>query len=286
MSAGDRGRARAGAMGPSSDPGWDALRRAAGSEARADAPVDRDPHALSVAQHVYLWLCAVYVTSLVMANVLGVKLFSFATGWQAPGLGHELKIEHTVGMLAFPVTFLLTDLINEYYGNRAARRAAYVAFAMAFLAFLLIAIARTFPTLEGIPGTATAAAFENIFGSATLMYLASLVAFLVGSLLDIAIFAWFKRRTGGRLVWLRATGSTVISQMFDSLLVTWLFFWGFPALLGQQRAPLAFVLATAATGYVLKFVISVVLTPVIYAGRWVLARGFGLVPVRLDAPRG
>jgi len=236
------------------------------------------PHALSPAQKLYLWLSAVNVTALLLANILGVKLFSFGTGWHYSD-GTPFNIEHTVGMLPFPITFLITDLLTEYFGKKAARHTTYVAFAMAVLAFILISVGRKFPILEGIPGTANDAAFENIFGSATLMYIASLVAFLFGSLLDIVIFSAFKRMTGGKMVWLRATGSTIISQMFDSLLVTWLFFWGFPKLLGQPAADIHFVIRTAFTGYILKFIIAVALTPGIYIGRWAIAEWFGLRPV-------
>lgn len=241
----------------------------------------RDPHAFSTPQSLYLWLSGVYVTSLVMANVLGVKLFSIPTGVAALG-SENLRIEHTVGMIPFPITFLLTDLINEYYGRKATRRVTYVAFAMAFLAFVLISVARRVPILEGIPGTANQASFENIFGSATLMYMASLVAFLLGSLLDIFVFAVFKHLTAGKMVWLRATGSTIISQIFDSLIVTFLFFWLFPKMLGQPSADLSFVLKTAATGYVLKFFIAVGMTPLIYAGRAFVQRVFGLRPIAAD----
>lgn len=224
-----------------------------------------------------MWLTAINVTALLMANVLGVKLFSFETNWRF----HDgpFRIEHTVGMLPFPITFLITDLLTEYYGRKAARRTAYIAFSMAILAFLLISVGRMFPTLEGVPGTATNEAFENIFGSATLMYVASVLAFLLGSLLDIFTFSIFKRMTGGKMVWLRATGSTIISQLFDSLLVTWLFFWAFPKMLGNDASDIKFVLGMAFTGYVLKFVIAIVLTPAIYIGRWAIGYWYGLKPV-------
>ncbi|MGH7243853.1 MAG: queuosine precursor transporter [Phycisphaerales bacterium] len=236
------------------------------------------PHALNSAQTLYLWLSAVNVTALVLANILGVKLFSFGTGWHFRD-GSPFNIEHTVGMLPFPITFLITDLLTEYFGKKAARHTTYVAFAMAVFAFLLISAGRLFPILEGVPGTANQDAFENIFGSATLMYVASLVAFLIGSLIDIFTFSVFKRMTGGKMVWLRATGSTIISQMFDSLLVTWMFFWAFPIVLGNPAADIHFVMRTAFTGYILKFVIAIVLTPAIYLGRWLIARWFGIRPV-------
>ena len=251
------------------------------SDSAAPAPHLHEPHALSRAHLVYLWLAAVSVTALLMANVLGVKLFRFTAdlGWG------DFKIEHTVGMLAFPITFLLTDLLNEYYGRRATRRVAYLAFTMAALAWALIWIARKVPLMSGVPGTATHEAFENIFGASSLMYLASIAAFLVGSLLDIRIFGLFKRLTGGRFIWLRATGSTVISQFFDSLIVTFLFFEVLQRLSGNEPAGIAWTFKTAMTGYILKFVIAVVLTPLIYLGRALLRDVVGLKPLPTDVER-
>lgn len=240
-----------------------------------DASQTAAPFVMDARAQIYLWLSGVFVTSLVLANVIGVKLFRFELDLSADW---KLAIEHTAGMLPFPVTFLLTDLLNEYYGKKAARRVTWIAFAMAVLAFVMIWAARSLPTLEGIPGTADEKSFETVFGSSSVMYVASIMAFLVGSMLDIGIFGLFKRLTGQRYVWLRATGSTVISQVFDSFVVTWLFFQGLPVLLGQPSAGFDFVLRTAATGYVLKFFIAVGLTPGIYLGRWVLRRFFGLTP--------
>jgi hypothetical protein len=241
------------------------------------AAAQAQPFVLDLRTRVYLWLSGVFITCLLLANILGVKLFSF--GPIDLGFFRPFKIEHTVGMLPFPITFLLTDLINEYYGKRAARRMTYVAFAMAALAWGLIAIARKLPILAGIPGTADEQSFETIFGAASLMYIASIIAFLCGSLLDISLFGFLKRLTGNRLVWVRATGSTVISQVFDSFVVTFVFFQGLPMVLGQKPAGFDFVLATAATGYVLKFFIALALTPAIYAGRWFMRTQLGFVPL-------
>lgn len=236
-----------------------------------------EPFAPDIRTRLYLWMSAVFVTCLLLANVLGVKLFSFQL------LDGKLTVEHTVGMLPFPITFLLTDLLNEYYGKRAARRVTYVAFAMGALAFGLIYLGRIMPIREGIPGTADADSFETIFGASSLMYIASIVAFLVGSLLDISLFGFFKRLTGGRLVWFRATGSTVISQLFDSFVVTFMFFIVLQTLTGGQAADLGFVFGTALTGYILKFVIAVAMTPLIYLGRWFIRVQFGLRPLPPEA---
>lgn len=234
------------------------------------------PHALTAAQSLYLWLTALTVTALLVANVVGVKLFHVEIDLGPLG---RIPVEHTVGMVSFPVTFLLTDLLNEYFGKRAARRTTYVAFVMGAAAFAFYEFGRRLPTLEGIPGTATDEAFQNIFGSATLMYVSSLAAFLLGSLLDIFLFGLFKRWTAGRMVWLRATGSTVISQLFDSFAVTFFFFHLAQVLTGGEPASLRFIFNTALTGYILKFIIAVALTPAIYLGRWIVSRVFGLTPI-------
>lgn len=227
---------------------------------------------------LYVWLAALYVTCLVMANVLGVKLFEFSLAlgdWSVP-------ISHTIGMLPFPITFILTDLLNEYYGRAATRGVTYIAFVMAALAAGLTWLARKFPILEGIAGTATQESFENIFGASALMQVASIVAFLCGSLLDIWVFGLFKRMTGGRYVWLRATGSTIVSQVLDSFVVTFMFFVVLQVATGGEPADLGFVLRTAATGYVLKFVIAVLLTPAIYLGRWLIRTRVGLTPMAAE----
>jgi len=240
-----------------------------------------EPHALTRPQRVYFWLALLNTTALLLANIVGVKLFRFDASWGS----WSLPIEHTVGMLPFPLTFLLTDLLNEYFGRRAARRVAYASFAMAALAWFILYVSRKIPILEGIPGTATQEAYEVIFGAASLMYLASITAFLIGNLLDIYLFDVFKRMTGGKYVWFRATGSTVISQVFDSLIVTFMFFQVLQRLSGQPAPDIGWTLRTAATGYILKGVIALGMTPAIYAGRWFIQRFFGLTPLPADHTR-
>ena len=228
-----------------------------------------------IAQVIYLWLGGLFVASLLVADITGVKLFQLHLG--------PLTVQHTCGMIAFPVTFLLTDLVNEYYGARAARRLVWLGLAMGFFAFVVINASLALPRWD-VPFNLPEGTFEAVFANSRVMYLASLGAYLAGSLLDITVFGWLKRLTGGRLIWLRATGSTVISQFLDSFLVTWLAFRVGRTLLPTDAVPmpLAEVLKTAVTGYTLKFVLAVALTPVIYLGRAVLSRGFGLRPLDVD----
>jgi len=230
-----------------------------------------EPHALTQAQKMYLWLAMFFVASLLVADIVGIKLFRIPLPF--PILGFE-AIEHTCGMLTFPITFLLTDLINEHYGARAARRITWIGFAAAAYVFLIINIAQAMPYLDA-PYNVSPAEFDAIFGSAKIMYVASLSAYLVGQMSDIAVFGFIRRLTGERFVWLRATGSTVISQFIDSFVVSYLAFS-----LGRElfpdpanpAAPVSAIPAIALTGYALKFVLAIAMTPLIYLGRRMMRR--------------
>ncbi|MCO5170939.1 MAG: queuosine precursor transporter [Planctomycetes bacterium] len=227
-------------------------------------------------QLLYVWLAALFSTSLIMADIVGVKLFRVEL--------FGLPVEHTCGMLTFPLTFLLTDLVNEYYGKRATRRMTFIALAMAVFAFIVLNISQAMPYLPA-DFNVSEQAFDEVLGSTKLMYVASLIAYLIAQLTDIAVFGFMKRLTGGKLLWLRATGSTVLSQVVDSLIVTTLYFQA-KAIATGQPIPMTTVLKLAATGYVLKFVLAVLVTPLIYAGHALFRRGFGLVPLPPDEASG
>lgn len=240
-----------------------------------------EPAQLSAPQKLYLWLAAISVTCLLISDVVGVKLFRIPLGFKVLGVD---SIVHTCGMLAFPVTFVITDVANEFFGKKAARRIAILSFSMALLAFALINVSLAMPSLDA-PFNVRPESFDAVFGSARIMYIASLSAYLVGTLADISIFGLLKKLTGGRLIWLRSTGSTVFSQMIDSLVVTYLAFsLGRTLFPSPDTAPmpLAEVFKTAATGYSLKFVIALSLTPVIYLCHGLIRRTFGLSPAPAD----
>ena len=247
-------------------------------------PPLHEPHELSTPQKVYLWLACISVASLLVADITGCKLFSIPLGFSfsVPWSDQPIDaIQHTCGMLAFPITFLLTDLINEYYGKKAARRVVWLSFAMGFLVFLFINAALNMNHLDAVYNVKKES-FDNVLGNTRIMYVASIAAFLVGSFSDIILFSWIKKLTKGRHVWLRATGSTIISQFIDSLIVTYLAFnlgrQLFPAT-DAVPMPMTDVLKTALTGYMLKYVIAIALTPAIYLGRYILHAYFGLMPL-------
>ncbi len=232
----------------------------------------------TIQQRIYIWLTALASACLIISDVVGIKLFSIPLPFPIFGIK---AIDHTCGMLAFPVTFLLTDLINEYYGARGARRVTYISLTMGLFVFVIMNIALAMPRLDA-PFNVSEDAFQTVFGSSRIMYIASLVAYLIGQLCDITIFGVLKRMTGGRAIWLRATGSTVFSQMIDSFVVSYIAFdlgrRAFPAP-GTPPAGFDSILGIAATGYLLKFALAIAITPLIYAGHGILRRWVGLRPV-------
>jgi len=244
------------------------------------ANVFTEPHALSPAQKLFMWLSGVSIASLLIGDVIGIKLFRIPLGFTLPLPGGSTdSIVHTCGMLTFPITFLITDLVNEFYGKRAARRLAIISFSMSLFAFVFINIGLAMPFLDA-DFNISPAAFNMVFGSAKVMFVASLTAYLIGNFCDIAVFGAFKRLTGDRFIWLRATGSTVISQMLDSLVVTYLAFSLGRRLFADGAVPMGTseVFKTAATGYLLKFVIAIAMTPVIYLGHRIIKRWLGMTP--------
>lgn len=222
---------------------------------------------------LFALLTAIFVTCLLVADITGGKFFRLPLF----RVGDFEFVTHSVGMLAFPITFLLTDLVNEYYGPKAARQLTYLGLLAAGLAFGLIYVDRLLPVAPESPLSQTQ--FEAVFAMSNRLYIASLSAYMLGQLADIAIFGWLKRLTGGRLVWLRATGSTLVSQGLDSFVVTFVLFWGIADQTGKSP-DMPTVLRIAATGYILKFVLAVLLTPAIYAGRWLVRTQFGMEPWR------
>ena len=220
---------------------------------------------------LFLFLVGGFVTTLIVGDLIGGKLYAKTV------FGVEFVI--SVGMIPFPVTFLLTDLINEFYGKRAARRVVWIGFAAGGFVFIVMNVALAMPHWQ-VAFNISPQSFDDVFSNSRVMYIASLSAYLVGSFSDIAIFSWLKRMTGGKRVWLRATGSTVVSQAIDSFIVTWLAFSVARSAFGSGLAmPMAEVLKTAATGYLLKFVIAVGLTPIIYLGRWLMRTRLGMLPL-------
>lgn len=205
---------------------------------------------------IFVWMTAIFVISLVVADLIGAMLFSF----RLSVFGVEIPVLLSAGIIPFPITFILTDLLNEFYGKEGARFVTWVGFGMCFLTFAFLFVGNHLP-VDGrtiIPKSV----FMTLSTQYTGMFLASLTAYLIGQMLDIQIFHLLRSRTKHKWIWLRATGSTVISQLFDSLIVTSIAFWG--------SMSLSNIFQLALGNYTWKFIIAVSITPLLYLGHGLL----------------
>jgi uncharacterized integral membrane protein (TIGR00697 family) len=217
------------------------------------------PKPLGVEQKLFVYLAAIFVTCLVLGDVTGGKAFATSIG------------PVSVGMILFPVTFLLTDVINDFYGKRGARFVTGVGAVMATLAYVMLVITTALPT--DVDSYFKADEYSKIFGGSSKLFAASIVAYAIGQLLDINIFLFWKKLTRGKHLWLRATGSTLISQLVDTAVINSIF-WGGVA---EQGWP--WIMAKIVREYLIKVVVAIALTPVIYAIHGVVIRKLGIEPV-------
>jgi uncharacterized integral membrane protein (TIGR00697 family) len=201
-------------------------------------------------QRTFVLLTALFVAALITGDFIGGKFFVVA--------GHTFS----AGIIPFPLTFVLTDIVNEFYGTHGARRLTYAGLAAALFVWAVINLALLLPTSPESP--ISDAVFRGAFGTSARLYIASLTAYMLGQLLDITIFHGLRRMTGHRFLWLRATGSTVLSQMIDSVTVSFVF------LVGTRS--FHFILTNAAHNYFGKLGMAILLTPLIYAGHAVFKR--------------
>lgn len=216
------------------------------------------PKHLGVGQKLFVVLGAIFVTCLVLGDVTGGKAFSTPVG------------PVSVGLILFPVTFLLTDVINDFYGKRGARFITGVGAAMATLAYFALVLTTALPT---DPDTYFQdAEYRKIFGGSAKLFVASILAYLIGQLLDIQVFLFWKRVTKGRHLWLRATGSTLISQLIDTATINSIF-WG-----GVADKTVGWIVAKIIREFLIKVAIAVLITPVVYALHAFILRWLGLEP--------
>lgn len=215
---------------------------------------------------LFVALVALFITCLLVGDLTGGKVTSLHA------FGREWPF--SVGQIAFPVTFILTDVLNEFYGRTVARRVTYLAFVMTAVAFAIIYLAGAMPwwSRTAQPGWdgVTPREFEIVFTQATRIQIASMFAFLTANLIDITAFFLIKRATGNRYLWLRATGSTAISQLFDTILINW-WVWG------EKMTPDEYI-SIVITSWVVKLAAAIVVTPLIYGLHVLIERRFGIVP--------
>ena len=231
---------------------------------------------------LFLALTAFFVGNAIVAEFVGVKIFALEATLGLPPFGWDLfgqtgSLSFTAGVLLWPIVFILTDVINEYFGRRGVRYISFAAAAMIGYAFVFaylsigLAPAPWWITVNADRGVADMqAAYASVFGQGLWTIGGSLVAFLVGQLIDVQVFHRIRRATGPRWIWLRATGSTAISQLVDSYIVLYIAF-----VLGPQQWPIGLFLAVGTVNYCYKMFAAVALSPLLYVSRAQIDRYLG-----------
>ena len=228
---------------------------------------------------LFIILAGVFISTALIAEFIGVKIFSLeATLGIKPAtihlFGGTYSFNLTCGVLLWPVVFVMTDIINEYYGVKGVRFLSWLTIALIGFGFLIVFGAlQTSPNAWwvtskqdiGIENMETA--FHGIYGQGMGIILASMTAFLVAQLLDVFVFHKIKKWTGEKKIWLRATGSTIVSQLIDSFVVLIIAFYLYPKMVKGQGDPWPFdqLIAICIVNYIYKFIVALLLTPVIYA---------------------
>lgn len=215
-------------------------------------------------------LCALFVGFFVAAEVLGGKLFRFTLFGLGPddlGLGDGTEFAATAGILAFPLTFVMTDIVNEYFGRPIVKLFTWIAIAVNLLLQPVIRAAIAVPAISFTPGITDAdmqRGFQIALGQTSSIVVASLCAFALAQWLDVQVFTWLRKNTGGKYLWLRAQGSTIVSQVVDTIVVIFLAFVVIPKLTGGAPWTIGAAFSVSLTNYVYKFLIAVGSTPALY----------------------
>jgi uncharacterized integral membrane protein (TIGR00697 family) len=191
-------------------------------------------------------LAGFFVTNAVVGELIGGKLIQLG------------PFTMSIGIIPWPVVFLTTDIINEYFGKKGVRRLTLMTAGLITYTFILLLAGMNVPA-SGI-SPVNDEQFKGVFGQSMWIIVGSVVAFLASQLIDVLVFWLIRSRTGKRMIWLRATGSTVVSQLIDTFIVTGIAFW-----LPGKLSFMDFI-NTAFTGYSAKLIIAVAVTPLIYLG--------------------
>ena len=234
------------------------------------------------ASRLFLVLAVFFVGNALLAELIGVKIFALEdtlglSPFEWNLFGQSGSLNFTAGTLLWPIVFVMTDVINEFYGKRGVRFISWLAvgvivygFVFAYLAIGLapaswwVGVAAD----QGVPDYQKA--FAAVFGQGMWTIGGSLTAFLLGQLIDVSVFHRIRRATGEKMVWLRATGSTAVSQLVDSFIVLYIAF-----VLGPQQWGMGLFLAVGTLNYAYKMAAAVALIPLLYLVRRVITGFLG-----------
>ncbi|UJP63916.1 queuosine precursor transporter [Mongoliitalea daihaiensis] len=235
--------------------------------------------------NLFIILAGIFLTNAILAEIIGVKIFSGENtlglepaGWTFFG-EYILDFNLTAGAVIWPIVFITTDIINEYYGKKGVRKISFItAFFIAYM-FIVISLVTVLPPAafwldvnspdaDGNPFDINYA-FNVIFRQGLGIIIGSLIAFLLGQLVDVYVFQKLRKITGPKMIWLRATGSTLVSQFIDSFVVLGIAFYIFGNWSWAQ------VVSVGIINYIYKFGVAILLTPLLYLGHHLIDRYLG-----------
>ncbi len=212
-----------------------------------------------------------FISNALVAEFIGVKIFSLEKTigilpFEINLFGIEnLSFNFTAGVLLWPIVFVMTDIINEYFGKKGVRLISYTTAILIAYAYVMIYFSMNLAPSDFWIFRETSfgkinmdVAFNTIFSQGNWIIIGSLVAFLIGQIVDVTVFRYLRKITGSSKIWFRATGSTLVSQLIDSFVVLFIAFyigsgWSFNQ-----------VIAIAIVNYIYKFFIAILMTPLLY----------------------
>jgi len=230
-------------------------------------------------------LSGIFLSNAIIAELIGVKIFSLESTLGLPPANIPLLGEFTLdfnltaGVVIWPIVFVTTDVINEYFGKEGVRKISFLTVYLIGYIFLIIVIVTILPPAEfwidlnNIDASGNSFnidyAFNKIFRQGLGIIIGSLTAFLIGQLVDVFVFQRLRKVTGAKMIWLRATGSTLVSQFIDSFLVLGIAFYIF------GNWSLSQVIAVGIINYMYKFSMAILLTPLIYLAHFLIDKYLG-----------
>ena len=205
-------------------------------------------------ERFYMILTAIFIASLVTCNLIFQKFFTW------PSLGIP-NFALSVGIIAYPVTFIVTDLISELYGKRRANQVVLAGFFASVFTVVLVYVAMAVPTADISP--LDNATFEKVFGLSGPAFFGSMLAYLTAQFIDIRIFHFWKRLTEGKYLWLRNNASTMCSQLVDTSVILVI-------LCSAGVIPCESFYSLLWMGWMFKVFVALIDTPIIYFCLWLL----------------
>jgi hypothetical protein len=216
----------------------------------------------SEALTIYLILASMFIAALVASNLIFQKFFYWNPfGW--------FRFELSVGILPYPITFLITDIISEIYGRKKANQVVIAGIFASFFSMLIVLVANVTPAIDASP--VDNVIFSQVFGLSPIAVLASMLAYLFAQFIDIRIFHYWKRKTNGKHLWLRNNFSTFASQLIDTLTVVTL-------LSVFEVLPWSLFYTLVLSGFLFKIIVASLDTPILYFIVYLFRSRFHLKP--------